>query len=267
MRGIVFDKKDGASYNVASYLIEEFEFEERQGNIYKSKENRDIVIVESDVELINAEFVDSLGFSIVYFLSKHESNAGIGAFTTHATGNWRPSADLGGKPKQLSYAAPLEMLGVLREESKINTGISATYEATHHGPLLKTPSLFVELGGDKKMIENKELAMLLGDALWQAIMQKEVEFEKVVIGIGSNHYPQKFTALAIEKGLAFSHIFPKYAFYNPDNSDNTDMLVQAVERSKIKPEIAVIEKHSFNAREREEIIKRLNDIGIGYEMV
>ena len=150
MIGIIFNKKDEASYNVASYLIEKFEFEERQGNIYKSKENKDIVVVESDVELINAEFVDNLGFSTAYFLSRHESNAGIGAFTTHATGNWRPSADLGGKPKQLSYAAPLEMLGVLREESKINIGISATYEATHHGPLLKTPSLFVELGGDKR---------------------------------------------------------------------------------------------------------------------
>ena len=72
MIGIIFNKKDEASYNAASYLIEKFEFEERQGNIYKSKENKDIAIVESDVELINAEFVDSLGFSTVYFLSKHE---------------------------------------------------------------------------------------------------------------------------------------------------------------------------------------------------
>ncbi|MGC8676394.1 MAG: D-aminoacyl-tRNA deacylase [Candidatus Micrarchaeia archaeon] len=263
--GIIFNEADEASKNIADYLRENAEFaEDLHGVLYS--EELDAALVRSETELINAEFVDTLGLDAAYMLSKHVSAAGVGSFTTHATGNWNGEAKLGGKPHALSVAAPIEMLTVLQKASKAadkNT-IEVTYEATHHGPLLNTPSLFVEIGGNENTIASKELAGMLGASLLDSL-RKKAEYSKIVIGIGSNHYPRKFSELAKNKGYAFAHIMPKYALYNADDSSNIFMLEQAFKRSKPEPEIAVIDWHSFNANERQEIIKKLNEIGSDYE--
>ena len=60
---------------------------------------------------------------------------------------------------------------------------------------------------------------------------------------------------------------PKYAIYNDDGTDNSDMLGQAVERSAERPDLAVIEWKGINSSTREMIIKRLGDIGLDYERV
>ena len=270
MIGLIFDPNDEASNNIAKHIISTYGFE-GQGNVFKSDSFKNVSIVKSDTSLLDAEFVDELGLEVAYMLSKHESSAGISSFTTHPTGNWGSEAKLGGKPHMLSEAAALQMLNVLRkvgEAMKKNmlSGLQLTYEATHHGPLLNTPSLFVEIGGNEQTIANKDLARILGDSIMGSL-DVEPDFSKVVLGIGSNHFPAKFTKLALEKGYAFSHMFPKYALYNQDGSCNVFMLKQAFEKSRPEPELACLEWSSYNSHERAEIIKILNEIGIEYERV
>ncbi|MEM3212287.1 MAG: D-aminoacyl-tRNA deacylase [Candidatus Micrarchaeaceae archaeon] len=265
MIGIIFNKNDEASMNLAEYVSTHADFEETNKGSFSKELNA--MLVESSVPLINAELVDSMGFDIAYMLSKHVSAAGVSAFTVHATGNWNDKAELGGKPHELSVASPVEMLGVLQHAKAMldkEIKIELTYEATHHGPLLKTPCLFVEIGGNDKTVASKELAGVLGAALLDSL-GSAAEYNKVVIGIGSNHYPAKFSQLAFSKGYAFAHIMPKYAFGNEDGTNNSFMLDQAFERSRQKPELAVIDWHSFNAVERQEMIKKMNELGIDYE--
>jgi D-aminoacyl-tRNA deacylase len=268
MIGIIYSDSDTASKNMAQHIIDAYQFGRAVVNGRDCYRREQVLIYRSDVELVDASFVDDLDLSLVYFLSKHRSAEGVASFTTHAEGNWASEARIGGKPKELSVSAPREMLTMINRISSIEaSGVSRTYEATHHGPLIKTPSMFVELGGDERTVSNKELAGMLGDAVHAAITDEGAHCNRVVIGIGSTHYPGGFTRLAVEKGYAFSHIMPRYAIMNDDGSDNTEMLEQAVERSKEKPEAALIEWKSINADVRNRVIKSLNAIGLEYERV
>ncbi|MEM3208783.1 MAG: D-aminoacyl-tRNA deacylase, partial [Candidatus Micrarchaeaceae archaeon] len=210
MIGIIFSTEDIAASNIANSIIERSGFAAYGNAKWKKGE---IEVVQLHTPLIYAEQLNDSGYEILYMLSKHSSTVGIPAFTTHSTGNWLDEAKLGGSPRQLSVAAPLQMLSILREMSGISASVAATYEATHHGPLLKIPSLFVELGGNEKIVNDKALAERLGDAIISsiyALKNGRADYSCVAIGIGGTHYPSKFTRLALEKGYAFSHIMPKY---------------------------------------------------------
>jgi D-aminoacyl-tRNA deacylase len=177
----------------------------------------------------------------------------------HAEGNWSDKNELGGEPKQLSVAAPKAMLSVLIELSKQEPkDIGITYEATHHGPLLKTPSLFVELGGDEATIEDTGMAKILAAAVANSIQKDDYDYKKVALGIGGTHYPRKFTQSAIGGEYAFAHIMSKYYVHE------IDMLDQAVERSNPRPEVAAIEWKSVNSSDRASIINKLNQMGLDY---
>ncbi len=268
MIGIVYSKLDEAGVNMASHIAKNHDFEAVEGLPYIKYQSDIAKMYEADVLAFKADFADSFKCDALVFLSRHASEAGISAFTTHSLGNWRNDAPIGGSPKQLSYASPLLMLEVLKNISKIDFDVEKTYEATHHGPLLKTPALFIELGGTQEMISNKSCATLVADAAYKAIAsfaKEETEFQKVAIGIGGTHYPEKFSKLANEKGYAFSHIMPKYAVSNEDGSDNLDMLEQTLSRSSKEPDVAVIDWKSLNSVMKEKTMKKLNEIGLDYE--
>jgi len=270
MIGIVYSTADLVSENIAKGLVASHAFEEIREGVLACEENKDLLVYRIDSPLLSAEFLDSVGLQVLYVLSRHKSEAGVGAMTVHATGNWGPEARLGGKPKQLSQAAPVEMLSALMKLGRINVRVEKTYEATHHGPLLKTPSFFIELGGEEEMLKSKELASKMAEAVFDSaseVINKQAAFSKVVFGVGGTHYPRKFSELAIEKGYAFSHIMAKYAVKNPAGSYNTDMFEQAVSRSSKPPECAVVEWKSLNVELRNCVTKKLEEVGLDYEKV
>jgi D-aminoacyl-tRNA deacylase len=272
MPGIIYSTFDPASKNAAEHIIEEYGFKETEK--YKQKFFYDgrIRIYKLESSLIEADFANDFDTDVLFFLSKHSSASGIPALTVHSMGNWGPNAKLGGQPKQLSYAAPAAMLAAISNIAKVqDTGLEKTYEATHHGPLLKLPALFVECGGTDSVVNDKKTGAKLGEIVYSSITQmlesSVSAVTKVAIGIGSNHYPAKFTALAVEKGYAFSHIMPKHAIFNEDGTDNLDMIDQALERSNQRPEVAVIEWKSVNAITREKVLRKLVEVGLEYERI
>jgi D-aminoacyl-tRNA deacylase len=268
MIGIVYSDEDTASYNIAHYIVETHGFKPGEWKGRKCFVSGDIAVLASEEKLINSEFLDSLGFSMIYFASRHRSAAGIASFTAHSTGNWTQEAKLGGRPKSLSVAAPAEMLNVIRMIfSSDEATVEKTYEATHHGPLLETPSIFVELGGSEEALANTAFAARIGDTIHRAASAESCDYSCVVIGIGGGHYPSKFSKLAVENGYAFSHILPKYATTNTDGSSNLDMISAAIERSSVKAEKAVIDWKGLPSPVRSEAIKILSGIGIEYEKV
>ncbi len=268
MLGIIYCTSDEASNNMGKRMLGHGFEETIKSADYTLYADKQLSICETRGRLTDAEVTDSLGFEAAIFLSKHQSVAGRASFTTHPMGNWNDRADLGGRPKKLSVSAPLLMLNILNSLCSINAeSIERTYEATHHGPLLDTPSLFVELGGNAAMTSNKDLACRIADSVYASLQNTDVYYEKVAIGIGCRHYPSKFTALAKTKGYAFSHMLPSHMIYNKDGTSNLDMLGMAAERSTPKAESAVIEWKGLSSSEREEAIRKLNEIGIDYERV
>ena len=82
------------------------------------------------------------------FPSIHRSERNVPCLTVHPLGNLGDSAEVGGRPRVLVPTDPLRMASALRAlaEGGGPVGLSATFEATHHGPELELPAMFVEIG-------------------------------------------------------------------------------------------------------------------------
>ena len=269
MIGIIFSSADTASINMFNHISKEHLFEEEEsGKAFRKFTNGELNLYLTNTSLVDAEFVDSLSLERAYFLSKHKSSSGKTSFTTHSMGNWGKQASLGGKPSKLSVAAPSYLRSILLSLSalRIDGSIDKTYEATHHGPLLKTPSLFVEFGGSESAIENKEFARAIGELAYSKIINdidSSPDVSKVVLGIGGSHYPEKFTKLALEKDYAFSHIMPKYAM--ADEEEDFSIFGEAAAKSGEELDLCVIDWKGVNSRMREKAIKKLEEMGLDYE--
>jgi len=220
-----------------------------------------VELLAVDRNILETDFLDQIiKTDLIIFPCSHKSAKEVASFTAHAEGNWTGEAKLGGQPRQLSFSSPQMMHKVLSILSKNNsTSLPVIYEATHHGPLLKTPSMFVEVGGSREALESVEYCTFVAKSIIDALSSGPETGTTPVLGIGGMHYADKFTRMALEKGYAFSHIMPKYYV------NETDMISQAVERSSERPEKAVIEWKSIKSDERQRVIANLEDLGIGYE--
>ena len=263
---IAYSETDPISMETAGFIRNEFGFEYKgrlNGFEHYRFENIDMIGIDS--ALVEADFLDAqLNTDLIIFLSMHKSSAGIKSLTVHSEGNWSNENKLGGRPRELSFAAPVEMFSILKYMGQLNYGgTDVVYEATHHGPFLKTPSLFAEFGGNARGLPEKEGSGAVAKAVMHCLLDKNdgENFDKIAIGIGGTHYSKRFAKLAFEGKYAFSHIMPKY-FLN-----EYMMLEQASLRSNRAPEIAVMEWKSINKEVRDRIISRLNDIGMDYEKI
>jgi D-aminoacyl-tRNA deacylase len=221
----------------------------------------EVHVIELTKMPIYEEGLDSLVKTDLFiFLSRHRSSKGVASFTVHPLGNWAGRAEAGGKPGMLSVAAPWQMRNMLFQINSGNdTGVPVTYEATHHGPLLETPSFFVEVGGSED-ITDLHYDFLAG-AVSDYVSAEHENVGKVAVAIGGTHYPEKFTKLALEGKYAFCHIMPRHSCVY------ADMLKMGIERSVPKAECAVIDWKGIAAPEREVAIKKLGELGVDYVRV
>ncbi len=262
MACLIYSADQETSTNIAMALKNMLPFEdagiEEGMSSFKFGKTR---MLEMHGSLTDSNFVDkTIGDDFAVFLSMHSSERGVAAYTVHAEGNWGNDARFGGEPKKLSVSSPANMLSMLNAIRKKQDSLPITYEATHHGPLTNAPSFFVEIGGTAQAISSKDLAGTLAESVSDFLETDKVDYGKVAIGIGGTHYPEKFTKLAFEGKYAFAHIMPKYNFH-------MDMLEQAVERSDIKADIAILEWKSLKSEERSEILKELERMGMDYEKI
>jgi D-aminoacyl-tRNA deacylase len=220
-----------------------------------------IEAVELDRLPIYEEGLDSLVKADLFiFLSRHRSSMGVASFTVHPLGNWAPSSEAGGRPRMLSVAAPWQMRNMLAQIDGGNgTGVPVTYEATHHGPLLETPSFFVEVGGSDGITERHydHLARSVCDF----VSSDHENVGRVAVAIGGTHYPEKFTKLALEGKYSFCHIMPRHSCMY------ADMLQMGIQRSAPAAECAVIDWKGIAAPQREAAIKKLGELGVDYVRV
>ena len=146
----------------------------------------------------------------IVFPSRHRSESGIACLTVHPLGNLGPTAEVGGEPGRLVPTAARLMADTLRQLEVPARAISvpATYEATHHGPLLHQPAFFVEIAEALPDAERRAVAIPLADALLDL---DEDPADRVAVGVGGGHYAPHFTELALTRRWAFGHMVPRHA--------------------------------------------------------
>jgi D-aminoacyl-tRNA deacylase len=163
------------------------------------------------------------------FLSRHSAESGIPSLTAHTVGNFGAEARVGGKPRELGKVNPDLLKNYMMALSKRKAGAegyAVAIEATHHGPTgLAKPVLFVELGASEKNWGDSKAAGVVADSLMESLVEKRV-WNKVAIGFGGTHYPEKFRNLLVEGDVALSFVIPRYALENIDEKMMGEMLTK-----------------------------------------
>jgi D-aminoacyl-tRNA deacylase len=149
------------------------------------------------------------GRPTLVFPSIHRSEQNVPALTVHPLGNPGDDAEVGGRPRTLNPTDPPRMVAALRRlaERAPALGITASYEATHHGPALALPSFFVEIGFGTAAGPPPEAVR------WFAEMLPGLEpdpADRVALAIGGGHYAPHFSDLAIRRRWAFGHLLSKH---------------------------------------------------------
>ena len=200
---IVASKIDTAGINITTQMSQFGNF-----NFY---------LVEDEMiytENLNVEKLNQYDFII--FASKHQSEKGNKTISIHAPGNWR-KAELGGEEGRVCKTSALFQKQIF-EKLKSNIDkfhlkdYELTLECTHHGPLIKKPCLFVEIGATEKEWKDRKAGFIVAKSISEIISEfKENPYNEIAIGIGGPHYCPNFNKIQLNSNIAISHVIPQYA--------------------------------------------------------
>ncbi len=216
---VIASAKDQASMNIKERLLEMGDFErvgtfegfpvmEGHGGHLVTIKDESILRNNVDAEVYSAMGVRHEG---VIYLSRHSAGSGIPSLTVHPLGNFS-HAKYGGYFRQLVHCYPdamttaLRRMRVLAEEAELPHAVS--FEATHHGPYLNSPTFFIEIGSGPDQWGEREPAEVLA----RTVLELEPRCEgPVLIGVGGGHYAPRHTDVALKKAVSYAHILPSYA--------------------------------------------------------
>jgi len=229
---IIASKPNPASMNIASRLLENFEWKETSKSFDNEsvRSNNLAELAFTDTLHVFADNVAPLETDCFVFISSHKSAAGKPTLTAHPVGNWG-KAELGGKPKTLVSTRPWLLKNFLQllkqKRDSMNLDYEVSLEVTHHGPFLEKPTLFIEIGSSEKQWSDEKAALAVAESVMEGIKQGQQSGLINCIGLGGQHYPHEFTKLELFFDYAFGHMCPKHALENLD----LGLLQQAIKLS------------------------------------
>lgn len=198
---------------------------------------------------------------VIIFLSKHKSESGRPTLTAHPLGNYGAAA-FGGQPHRLT-PSPAAHLGqalrcLLRARDQHQFPAEVSFEATHHGPLLSTPAMFLELGSSQPEWEDARGHRVVADAV-RHLLASPVPEHPVVVGLGGGHYGPRFTEAVLGRRVNVSHIVPTY-----HAKDAHDVEALAAEIARASPGLAAVyyQDGTIPREPRERWLAAFNAIGV-----
>jgi len=242
---IIGSKFDVASRNIIMNLMDlgRFNYHLINGDMLKSA---------------NLDFLKIKEYDMVIFASKHESKEKHKTLSIHAPGNYREVWG-GGKEGRLCPASALfqkHLFNVLNSEAKkAELRYDVTLEATHHGPLIDKPCVFIEIGGSIDEWRDKKASFVVAKTIRRAIeTYKENEYYEIIVGIGGGHYCPAFNKLQLKSNTAVAHIIPKYV-----KPITERMILEAINQTIEEVDFVVLDYKGLGKKEeRDEIIKILD---------
>ena len=267
MPAIVYSSLDAAGKNIAEHLRNSFGFKpsgDPGGKFPFWRNAEGILLVEIDTQTITSDYLDSLlRTDLIIFASKHKSESGKPTLTAHPCGNWNEKAEFGGKPRTLAPTSALALKAAMQSlAASPLQGFEVVMECTHHGPILSTPFIFVEIGSSEKEWKIQEAGEIVAKAC-HAACAPTLPQQKIAIGIGGIHYPHEITKEVLRQNIAVGHICPKYMMEKLDE----EMMRQMLEKSGGRVELALIDWKSLKAPEREKALSLLKAFNLPYEKV
>ncbi|MGY8755350.1 MAG: D-aminoacyl-tRNA deacylase [Candidatus Poseidoniales archaeon] len=279
---IVISGGDIASYNQANALLEMADWSELdpvEGHRALAFSNARIwwfpegVLWENDLDKRWTAATGEIPTEVI-FPSRHSAASGQASLTLHPIGTMQVEPDdvpeYGGKagdcpppnPRIAAWWRELNRIGSQLEEFDLSL------EATHHGPWLETPSLFIEIGSTKATWGHLGAAKLLAGIIHRGLgLDGGNGFGnwdgdgKVVITLGGGHYAPRANKIALDKDVFLGHILATYAIpFSRDEDENiTGMWEHSIRAAVSSTKIAYpgaqllcsIEKKAFKGWQRQ----------------
>jgi len=256
--------KEIASTNIKENLINNFSFNKLEeqfdnNNIFESRSNnKDIKLYTINSKLIDADDLDKkIDADVFIFISKHKAEEGRASLTCHPIGNFG-KAEHGGKDETLCRSNPVLLKNIFLELNKnVEEPYEVTMEATHHGPFMEKPLLFVELGSNEKYWEDAKGGNIVAKSLIGAL--SNVNTYKSIFVIGGGHYNHYANKAMLQTNLAVGHICTKYNLENLDEN----LLKQAMEKIIPKPKFVLLDWKGLG-KEKHRILEILEKNNIEY---
>jgi D-aminoacyl-tRNA deacylase len=267
---IIISKKDLASLNIKKNLLNHFVLNSKifDGNkVYFYKKTK---IYTFNNDSLYSD-VNQFSEDIIIFASRHCSVNKIPCFTCHATGNWN-DAKYGGINNKLSLTSSFLLREVLfllnnkKNEYNLNN-INIFQEITHHGPLVKKPSFFIEIGSTENEWNNNLYGKIVSEVIIKLIDQLSLynsfndfvlDYKnnnsnlKSAIALGGLHNMQNFMKLIFSKNIAISHACPK----NSLDYFNETLFNESINKTVEKIDLFILDWKSL--KNKEDLIQLLN---------
>lgn len=270
MKLVISSELDKAGENIRNNLLQYFPFEKLEDNIHYDK-NNDCLLSRINTETIYTDFPEDTiqkkinGYDLgnidsIIFATRHKSITKIPTLTCHTSGNFN-KADYGGLDGQVCPSNPIFQKIVLKEISdlskKMDIQFEVSLEATHHGPLTRLPTTFVEIGSDETQWEIEKVGELLASAIYKSLSYEDkTNLFKIAAGIGGGHYCSKFTEIILNTDIAIGHIIAKY------NTPVTDSMLNELIKKSNSLEFIILDWKGI--KERSDLKDKLSNKNITF---
>ncbi|MFW6040818.1 MAG: D-aminoacyl-tRNA deacylase [Thermoplasmatota archaeon] len=267
MRLIVSSTNDKASKNIMDNLLKYDwnEIDEYKGNpVYQRKNDIMVSVNKHHIYVDNVDKEIKSKFSIeidhVVYISKHESKAGVHSLTVHPVGNFG-EAKFGGKDNELVPPVPPHMSSALRtlwsevDNKDLKKEYEVSFEVTHHGPFLETPTYYIEIGSDETCWTDEKAGKIIASTLIN-IEKNLIDDVPILVCIGGGHYATRFTDLARRKKVSIGHMVPRWAMKSLNEKNLKEAILQS------KADYIYFDRENTSEKEREWISKWAQDIKV-----
>jgi D-aminoacyl-tRNA deacylase len=271
---LIASEMDIASLNIKEQILKNYPFSETS-NTFQENPTYNAEIFEKEVTLVTLkdESVKAQNLpekfpnaNLMIFVSRHSSQSGKPTLSVHAPGNFG-EAELGGLPKTLSVAPAVAMQTALKAlfhyKETFRLEYEVTFECTHHGPSLRVPTMFVELGSCPAQWTDLKAAEAVAHSAISAIANFNAPENSAVLGIGGTHYNQRFTLMALVGEAVFGHMIPKYAVTLFDS----EMLSQCVEKTLEEVPLAILDWKGIKSEDKPKLLLALENAGLPFKKV
>tara|TARA_Y100000034_G_C6883939_1_gene405554 strand:+ start:344 stop:1120 length:777 start_codon:yes stop_codon:yes gene_type:complete len=231
---VIISKKDPASLNIHEAL-KKLDFEGKLHLIQERSIHADSVDHEAD---------------FLIFATRHQSSSLKRTLCVHNPGNWG-KAEMGGKDSTLPPSKASILKTTFLELQKNNTtDYEVSAEATHHGPDINTPSLFIEIGSSQIQWKDPKAAEVIAKTII-SLTSTKIKKYKTAIALGGGHYMPSFNKILERTNIALPYVCPKHNL----EFLNKDILQQAINNSVEKIDFILLDYKGLG--EHKEKVKSL----------
>lgn len=217
----------------------------------------------------------------IIVLSKHVSSSEVPAMTVHPIGvptgqEMGEDGRSGGvygtlvppNPRMASFLRAIVRKGAVEPNL---AKFDLTLEATHHGPVMSLPTMYVEIGSSEEEWTDSNLASIWAEIIIENLSSKAPDPNKRwMLCIGGGHYAPRHRDIVIRSNELVGHILPSYSLPDVDEEatlQNFEKVLRAAILSMraVRPKaevIAHLDRKSMNLDLRRYIIAKLGTFDV-----